>query len=1049
MIDYTATIIERILKNIPPGDIMDDFKGGWIGIPWLKRICFAAETYRTEPDIEKQLENLANWVWNERKAKQCRRMCDDGKTRENEICFFDLVDCFAVKVIKKVETEIVYRYKYLEPWHRMSFQTGEDLFVTYACACSDSDGHRERESFSWDWILNHDNYDVNRVLEKGVSDNHYHLFGSIPYVDLAWSSLMNSVVQPNTIQLMEQLGRDSRDVRPGRAAKGRPGEYNVLHLKAVLIRAYLYSVLTDQPMHLGEYRADVRRLLNHILESERPDRYVLGKNGAGQRSHGSLREYLEKIRNGAAKQGIQKNCPGAYWFFWVRCPDIPMGVLRDPSRFFCQENLYAISEYVEEQYPPFSMEEVRWLYGDGYALKYRKEWNRQTKREVYRLLSDPDALVLARDSIQRAVEGFRGPGARRRKDYMQEQIPFQKGSWQGRMAVQGERWFLYTMFYHRFQPFQDEPAGRESLYSLFFTYLAIKNRFWQELVHCNEKIGFANFEAYQKRKTWFTTSFSTGDLAKSAVWEAFRNRSLRSLELRIKPQNSCLENVFCLKTYDLAICGQAEEDLTEKYYYVFHFGKRKDDTGGKRGRILLHRHEKYRRELKRQTAAICRMRETDTREARRLRGVDACASEDGCRPEVFATAFRVLKQHTVPEKSYTVKVPQMRLSYHVGEDNQDVLDGIRAIDEAVYFFNMESGDRLGHATMLGVDPWEWYYERKYSIAIRMLDYLDNVVWLYEQIVNFHLPNDDNLLEYLEREYFIYFERVYRKGIESEHWHERQPAREHEKEGVPDEQYFHGTYEEFDIHTYYTAWKLRGDNPEYYKYGAYDRRRGYASAWDDNGTNPKVRPELRDIGKAAFLYYIYHYNGMVREEGNKSISVRIPFHMIRGIQAVQREMIKYISKKGISIETNPTSNVLVAGLRGYGNHPIVNFYNKGLVEDRDAADDGVQVHTSINTDDAGVFMTSLANEYSLMAKALEAMADKKGNPYYKKDRIFEWLDRIRQMGNEQSFIYDEKMKAGGRETRTADACCGCGPCMRRRPSAQCAGLLPCGKADCGD
>lgn len=120
------------------------------------------------------------------------------------------------------------------------------------------------------------------------------------------------------------------------------------------------------------------------------------------------------------------------------------------------------------------------------------------------------------------------------------------------------------------------------------------------------------------------------------------------------------------------------------------------------------------------------MRENNPWAARRLRGIDACSSEDGCRPEVFAVAFRVLKAHVVPEKTYMEKVPQLRLSYHVGEDNQDVLDGLRAIDEAILFLKLGSGDRLGHATMLGVDPFEWYSEKHYKISIRKQDYLDNV-----------------------------------------------------------------------------------------------------------------------------------------------------------------------------------------------------------------------------------------------------------------------------------------------------------------------------------
>jgi hypothetical protein len=62
----------------------------------------------------------------------------------------------------------------------------------------------------------------------------------------------------------------------------------------------------------------------------------------------------------------------------------------------------------------------------------------------------------------------------------------------------------------------------------------------------------------------------------------------------------------------------------------------------------------------------------------------------------------------------------------------------------------------------------------------------------------------------------------------------------------------------------------------------------------------------------------------------------------------------------------------------------------------------QLFVSINTDDQGVFGTSLENEYALLAIAMEKEKDKKGKPKYSQTMIYEWLDKIREMGLEQSF-----------------------------------------------
>ena len=56
--------------------------------------------------------------------------------------------------------------------------------------------------------------------------------------------------------------------------------------------------------------------------------------------------------------------------------------------------------------------------------------------------------------------------------------------------------------------------------------------------------------------------------------------------------------------------------------------------------------------------------------------------------------------------------------------------------------------------------------------------------------------------------------------------------------------------------------------------------------------------------------------------------------------------------------------------------------------------------SINTDDQGVFATSLEREYSLMALALEnnELEGCKNSPR----AVVEWLNRVREMSVEQRF-----------------------------------------------
>ena len=143
-------------------------------------------------------------------------------------------------------------------------------------------------------------------------------------------------------------------------------------------------------------------------------------------------------------------------------------------------------------------------------------------------------------------------------------------------------------------------------------------------------------------------------------------------------------------------------------------------------------------------------REDHPETANRLLGIDACNEEITCRPEVFAQAFRYLRNHSLIEKradslEATRKLPELGVTYHVGEDFLDIVDGLRAVEEAILFLNMRCGDRIGHGLVLGVDVEEWYDLKNNRILLSQQEYLDNLVWLYMKIKSYGLENCQEFL----------------------------------------------------------------------------------------------------------------------------------------------------------------------------------------------------------------------------------------------------------------------------------------------------------------
>ena len=123
--------------------------------------------------------------------------------------------------------------------------------------------------------------------------------------------------------------------------------------------------------------------------------------------------------------------------------------------------------------------------------------------------------------------------------------------------------------------------------------------------------------------------------------------------------------------------------------------------------------------------------------------------------------------------------------------------------------------------------------------------------------------------------------------------------------------------------------------------------------------------------------------------------------------MQERMGQELERLGIMIECNPTSNYLIGTFRRYDLHPIFRFNNSGLVRTDGTFVHAPQLSVSINTDDLGIFDTSLEGEYAVLAAALEKAETPDGRQLYTKDSIYQYLEHVRQMGLEQSFYMVEE------------------------------------------
>ncbi len=790
--------------------------------------------------------------------------------------------------------EILCQYKWLLHWRMSTISLSEDLFIAAFLAYREKNERIRRTAFGWKPVITHNNVQLHRVLEHGMSENHYHLKGSGPIFHLSWISIMNDIMDANFLKYFRKLDSERRMFHVNYDAGCCEAPFEVQILQAALIRVFLCYQYMRQPLEL------------------------------------------------------------------------------------CEENWY----------------------GDV--------------QKVIQCLQNPEAICLKRYEIQgfiRKMNRVRGLWhAAELPDYALNGLGAANYNMEEETAVyQGERWFLYTSFWY----LNREPADMGYLPDLLYAYILIKENIRSELIQSNNYIGFENFQIYQDRKEFFLESpFYQRGLVREAVRNNLLSGNVLTLEARIAPKESAEKMMACIRKLDNFIVKN--EAYKSRFFYTVHFIKETEKMPDK-SPVLLCRDCKVREKAKKGALALADMRERYPEYAVRIRGIDAASQEISCRPEVFAQVFRFLSDHVRQGTEFFGKsLPQLRMTYHVGEDFFDILSGIRAIDEAIHFLNMPCGARMGHALALGVDVEDWYRSKNNRILLSQQEYLDNVVWLYHVLAAFRIEDTSAIKEHLKKEYDYYFQLIYGNSMDEEDLDcINRKAREY-YQGTEWENYYRVKKLQFSIETYYAAWRLRGDDPDLYRRGFFENRRTFDcmrytySFYAVNRKFPQKRQDTRYFQENALLYYYYHFDWNVRYEGGKRVEIKILPMYKKAVAKIQKEMQRRVAEYGIGIETNPSSNYLIGTFKRYDKHPIIQFYNRNLTNDWEQLADCPQLCVSINTDDSGVFSVSLENEYAYMALALEKMKDQNGRPLYNKSMIYQWLDDIRNMGIGQTFLDRNEM-----------------------------------------
>ena len=561
------------------------------------------------------------------------------------------------------------------------------------------------------------------------------------------------------------------------------------------------------------------------------------------------------------------------------------------------------------------------------------------------------------------------------------------------MAVYaGERWFLYNTLKRIFA------TNNANITNAFYRYVLAKSLLRSYFIQINNNIGFANFQRYQNVKSMLLSpQYGYSRLLKSLpLWEARTYNYVKVFETRVTPddpkgrsvartisnarerlgkEKEAITSFFKDRLTETGLLPGSDSPEVKDWSLIFHFIKQKTGTDSTQSRDTA-----LREKLERQSKMLKSLDGMLTAPA-----VDAASSELAARPEVFSQAFRFLRY-------YGYKV-----TFHAGEDFYDISDGLRAIDEAIHLLKLKASDRLGHALALGIDARQYYVRRHNYIALPKQWMLDNVVWIIMRSKEFGITIAPQIERFLENTYKDLCIEIGYNGPQQS------------RSGIP------------YMEDYWESMVLRGDSPHAYNEDGVILR-NHASQpgeWEyysllDSGYAENVRSRNTEAVK---LYYYYHHStrekGEAKQQSWEVKSFRLPEGYADLMTALQECMIKEVSKRLLCIECCPSSNVKIGKLERFDAHPIFRFMPL------DSSKTRYPLAVTVNTDDLGVFATSLPNEFSLLALALLKMKDSKENHIYSNQEVYDWIRRVIENGHKFTFLKQEPESYPTRINNTAN------------------------------
>lgn len=544
-------------------------------------------------------------------------------------------------------------------------------------------------------------------------------------------------------------------------------------------------------------------------------------------------------------------------------------------------------------------------------------------------------------------------------------------------------WF-YAMQY--LKEHKENPSAEERrITKCILQYLRVRNFVFERIVQKKTVRGLDFFQQeYYSRDSKMNQLFGAvnrergGEEAAKTFWKRamrkqFQNRDLKKIEFRASIDDNEMrfrKNVkIFLEAYRDVICEdycvkrEGRFEIVRPFPrvgLVFHLLKQPDkdipqkcflDGIVEPERMLYGVHKKrYEDQIK----IMRNVRDEVSGIDRYIVGIDAASLENATPVWTFVSAYEAARDSSIEKIGYGgMGTQSLRFTFHAGEDFRHILSGLRRMDEAVTFLKFHAGDRIGHGTALGIVPQQWRRSNPF-VVLPGIEALENYVWAYYLLSQNTISVESTLLAHIERRINELAKEIYGKS-----------------DGISLQTLIEGYLRMF-----------HSPSEEYRK---------KCKEAEDIGFCEAVRSGKCDeiVWNGKKIALARHCKKFLAEM-ERPIHYEVTDQDIQITELLQQVLRQKLSRSGIVVEVNPSSNVAIGEVDKIIDNQIYQLNSPGGAEN---------VMVCINSDDPTVFHTNVSNEFAYIYYGLLHNG-------VSREIALDWIDKVRECGMRASFIQDD-------------------------------------------